>query len=333
MSAGMNAPVQAPRRQAGVTLIEVLVTMLLGLILLGGVVSLFVSSNRGYQLQGGMLALTDTARFALGEIERDLRQAVHWGGASEGALFLSTPSITSDCTNLGRAGTTAVDSLVVTEVGSPAPTNWGCVTAASLAPNNHAILIRSAAAVRQATRLSGRYYVRARTGGPARIFLGSVDDCSTTNIGAALDLVCDTARLDIARYFYRQALYYLDPDDNLQRSALTGQAMTTALVSVGVERMRVMYQVDVNGDRSTLRYMSPAQATTALGTNLEERILGVHTQLLIRAPELELGLDALEEADHTYTFVDSTTHVVPAADRNYRRHLFSSLVQLRNNFN
>jgi type IV pilus assembly protein PilW len=64
-----------PHRLAGLTLIELLVALVMGLVLMAGVVTVFVSNKQTYQLQDAMSRLQENGRLALLLLERDLRNA------------------------------------------------------------------------------------------------------------------------------------------------------------------------------------------------------------------------------------------------------------------
>jgi type IV pilus assembly protein PilW len=62
-------------RQAGLTLVELMVAMLLGLVVIGAVVSVLLTSRQSYTTTGGLSQLQDNARIAFELMARDIRQA------------------------------------------------------------------------------------------------------------------------------------------------------------------------------------------------------------------------------------------------------------------
>ncbi len=101
-----------PRRQAGMTLIEVMVSITVGLILLSGVISIFSSNKLAYRLQESTNVLDENARYALNQLQYHLRMGDHWGGVE--------PSrIRKDATlaALAIASTTCTQSIAVSNVG------------------------------------------------------------------------------------------------------------------------------------------------------------------------------------------------------------------------
>ncbi len=63
------------RRQSGVTLIELLIAMVLGLIVAGGIISVFMSTSNSNRIQTQMAQLQEEGRFAITTIKNDLRMA------------------------------------------------------------------------------------------------------------------------------------------------------------------------------------------------------------------------------------------------------------------
>ncbi|MCB1773874.1 MAG: PilW family protein [Gammaproteobacteria bacterium] len=66
-------------RQAGLTLIELMVSLVLGLVLMAGVIQLFAANKTSYQLTGQISAMQENARYAMSRLERDIRMAGYTG--------------------------------------------------------------------------------------------------------------------------------------------------------------------------------------------------------------------------------------------------------------
>jgi type IV pilus assembly protein PilW len=63
------------RLQAGLTLVELMIAMTLGLLLIGGALQVLQSSQQSYRLQENMSRLQENGRFAIEMLARDLRMA------------------------------------------------------------------------------------------------------------------------------------------------------------------------------------------------------------------------------------------------------------------
>jgi type IV pilus assembly protein PilW len=71
------------RRQAGLSLVELMIAMLLGLILIGGVIKIYLSSKSSYRLEQGVAQVQEEGRFAIHFISNKVRMAGYAGCNSE----------------------------------------------------------------------------------------------------------------------------------------------------------------------------------------------------------------------------------------------------------
>ena len=63
------------RRQLGMTLIEIMISLLIGAFLIGGVLQIFTYSKQTYRMQEGLSRLQENGRFALDFLTKDIRMA------------------------------------------------------------------------------------------------------------------------------------------------------------------------------------------------------------------------------------------------------------------
>jgi type IV pilus assembly protein PilW len=80
--------------QTGMTLIEIMVALLIGLFLMGGVMEIFINSKQTYRMQENLSRLQENGRFALDFLANDIRMAGFLGCNSQAALtnVLNTPT-------------------------------------------------------------------------------------------------------------------------------------------------------------------------------------------------------------------------------------------------
>jgi type IV pilus assembly protein PilW len=69
------------QNQTGLSLIELMIAMLVGLILIAGVLSIFISSRASYGINGAVGQIQENGRFALDFIRKDTRMAGYMGCA------------------------------------------------------------------------------------------------------------------------------------------------------------------------------------------------------------------------------------------------------------
>ncbi|WP_374318373.1 PilW family protein [Pseudoxanthomonas kaohsiungensis] len=76
------------RRQAGLSLIELMIALLIGSILLIGLVQVFGASRTAYQTSEGLARVQENARFAIDYLQRDIRMAGHFGCVNDQAHWV-----------------------------------------------------------------------------------------------------------------------------------------------------------------------------------------------------------------------------------------------------
>ena len=105
-------------RTAGLTLVELLVAMTLGLVILGSVIGVFSGNRRTSQLNAAMTNMQENARFALNTIASDIRMAGHQGCLDANASPVQVIASDAPTTDLR---VTAVGGAVVQSDGTWAP--------------------------------------------------------------------------------------------------------------------------------------------------------------------------------------------------------------------
>jgi len=107
--------------QRGLTLVELMISLTLGLILVTAIATLFVYSNRNNRQSELLNGMQDQARFALSQLSRDITMAGYWGGmASAGTIRpnLNNTIVTDDDSTASTAFGTSSDC------GINATTRW-----------------------------------------------------------------------------------------------------------------------------------------------------------------------------------------------------------------
>lgn len=79
LNAKLKMPVNKCRQHQGFTLIEIMVSMLLGLFLLGGVMEIFLNTKQTYRVQDALGRLQENGRYAMEFISRDIRMTDYRG--------------------------------------------------------------------------------------------------------------------------------------------------------------------------------------------------------------------------------------------------------------
>lgn len=84
---------QAGKWERGLTLVELLVALVMGLVLLAGVAAVFVANKETFRVQEALARSQENGRFALSTIARDLRSSGHWGCSSVPGRMTPAPVV------------------------------------------------------------------------------------------------------------------------------------------------------------------------------------------------------------------------------------------------
>ena len=84
-------------KQSGFSLVELMISLILGIFITGGMLQLFVNSNQSYRVQENISRLQENGRFAMDFISKDIRAADYWG------CMNNTTFIENNLNQIGRA--------------------------------------------------------------------------------------------------------------------------------------------------------------------------------------------------------------------------------------
>ncbi|MET4614597.1 type IV pilus assembly protein PilW [Stenotrophomonas sp. 2619] len=87
----MTRPLPRTRRMSGMSLVELMIAMVIGLIVMLGVVQVFSASRAAYRLSEGLARVQENSRFAMDSLQRELRMAGHFGCVNDQAHSLQAP--------------------------------------------------------------------------------------------------------------------------------------------------------------------------------------------------------------------------------------------------
>lgn len=98
----------AMKRIRGLSLLELMIAMTLGLVVVLGVTTVFLGSKQGYRMQESTGRLQENARFAMDLLSREIRHADFWGGTAPGAIekAVSLQTVGAPCTENWMADVT-----------------------------------------------------------------------------------------------------------------------------------------------------------------------------------------------------------------------------------
>ena len=316
------------RFQAGFSVVELMIAMLLSMALAGAIISVFVNNSYSFKQDENIGRMQDDARFALREIAFDLSMAGHYadlhipgsvsydGGLTIGAdcgpsgqanwMYLATEAGTGN--NLSIM---AVDNATNATVAAA----HSCFISGELQEGTDVVAIkRVAGAEANVLSANGAYL---RTNGTVGVLFSGIAP-------TAPPVVVAVPRADWA---FRPSIYYIrqfanTPGDNIPtlcRKALSGAGpgMTTECLATGIENLQIEYGIDTSQDGHPNVYM-----TSPTLTQMQD-VVAARIFLISRTTEI----DTRYVNNKTYS-ISNTPDFVPGD--NFHRRVFSTSVSIQN---
>lgn len=325
-------------RQAGLSLVELMIAVTLSLILGLGIIQIFSSSKQTSRVQNALARLQENARFALDILSHDIRMAGQLGCNNNAHITDSS----NDTLAAFNDGITGYDYTASRDIRLTA--NGGSLN--GVIDGTDVIVVAAAAAnTIPVTGSTPTTVTVASAGALADIEAGDpmiISDCDSADLFIAGNRAPYSSTLpvndtelskvysgaaELARFNY--TAYYLrerDGQRTLYRSYVNNfggnTGITTEPLLAGVEDLQVLYGQDVNGDGGSIRYGSSNLLVDPSRDEIDwSRVVSVRIHLLLATLE-----DNLAPQVQQYWFMGNLT---TAADRRLYRS-FTTTIQLRN---
>lgn len=318
--------------QRGLTLIELMIAMTLGILIVGGMATLFIQNKNSYRQDERIARMQEDARFALNTIVDDIELAGFWSNlfTASSIVVNADTDIGQDCGD-GTVGWMYELNQAVTSYDKPtnasSPTDtFECLDSAEYQANTDAIFIKRVEGTPMESKDATQNFddildqeIYLLTNGVIGVLLhGNV----TPDVSVTGDHWKYLPRLYYVRNYANSAgdgiptlcRYYLSYD-----AATPG--MTEECIAQGVENLQIEYGIDTNNDAVADRYLSNPTAA-----QLSAQLVSVRVHMLFRT----LEEDPIYTNTKTYT-IGNYTYDPP--DDGYYRRTFTTTVLLRNNRN
>ena len=332
---GFNA-----RRQRGLSLIELMVAMSIGLFLLAGAISVLAKGRDLYRTNDAAARLQETARYAMSTIEADLRMANYWGLNSRADLVENGPALDTanppavDPTYTLPAGLTAyagtIDScgamwaikLPAYVEGSNNAYGYNCAAFGTAVAGSDQLTVRrtSTTAIAAGGLAASAGQIKVQT---SRV-QGSLfaDGSLPTGFSAALS---ETRALVANGYYVSQSSDQDAATPSLRRKQLAFAGGAPAIQDLeivpGVEDLQVEFGLDLNNDQNADYFVTPGAAIPA-----GDAIVAVRVWLLVRAEDPEFSFTD----NRSYSYSDRSGGAAYTPGDNFRRVLVTKTIALRN---
>jgi type IV pilus assembly protein PilW len=307
------------RSQTGFTLVELMISMALGLLMGGAIVAVFVFNRHSFDADDMVQRMQDDARHAIRELTNDLSMAGYWSDLVFPTAVAqdATLAVASDCGPAGignwvyqpvAPGTT--QSLAVTTVdnatGAMANAAYSCINAGELQPGTDVVAIKRVAGAESTAPLAAN-----------AVYLRS--NCTVGILyREPLGVPAVPVPAPFTEWEYRPSIYYVRnfaavPGDNvptLCRKVLIFAApptMDTECLATGIEDLQVEFGLDTDADGQPNIFL-PNPTLAQMQTAISARIY-----VLARSSEF----DVQYTNDKTYTISNAPAYT--PADNFYRR--------------
>jgi type IV pilus assembly protein PilW len=306
-------------RQAGFSLIELMVALVIGSLLIAGTVFVYIQSRNSYGVNETVARLQETARYAMSVIEPDVRMSSYWGLVNDPELVNNRARQTDPVAAIApgapanACGNNFAVDLYSTVEGTDNIYNLPCAAGPSgvARPLADTLTIRRATGVAAAPTLGRLQLYTTRTVG--QIFNAAAAPGPLAPLGRVNDLLVNA--------------YYVSRDSDeraglpsLRRKTLAvGPAFADQEIIPGVEDMQVQFGIDPTGLNGTAtRYVDPDDVIPAAS-----QVVSVRVWLMIRADQPEVGFTD----NRVYNYGNRVNYT---PNDGFRRVLFTRTIQVRN---
>jgi type IV pilus assembly protein PilW len=317
-----------PHGESGFTLIEMMISVTIGLGILAGLVGVLASTSGNSKTNDRTSELMTNGRYALNSLKQEVRQA-GFRGYTWAEPVTPSPWVAPTVGCVGAEGGATVGGFIANirqgiwgaDNSNPFSGVGNCILAANYAAGNDVLVIRRLAPVPTPVPVANTVYFRS-TYERGQMFRGAVEP----NFGGSLPL---------ASFAVQEFVYFIRPwtvavDENPQIPALCrvslqagGNMNMTELVASGIERMQIQYgRLTTAPDTQYFNTLAGSSSDT-LSTPWDE-VNAVRIWLLARSTTPEPGYVNAT----AYPMGNVNPDYVP--NDNFRRQMFSTVVQLRN---
>lgn len=311
----------AIHRTAGLTLIEMMVTLLIGAFLMIGVLTILAQTRTTYRTYDTVGRMQENLRFALNTLQPDIRLAGNWGMHSEAAIVTVPGAVVVACADGTVITNWALDPTAGVEASNGANILPCPVFADAFQPGSDVLIVRHASGQPTAPVNNVIQIHSNRVG-------SSVFDDGAAPFAGVCPPTC-TFDWQTHAYYVAAASSLGNNIPSLRRQVLVGNILQDQELIPGVEDFQVLLGLDADGDGGVERYVNADDPILGMLDPADAayddaaRIVAVRLWLMFRAERAEQGfVDAI-----TYNYADVVGFT---PNDGFRRTLVNKTVLLRN---
>ena len=270
MRVGLGKVLKGHHFFSGVTLVELLISLLLGLLLSGGMVSAYLVAKRNVYYEEQMARMQENGRYAMRLLSRELAMAGFYGGLLSPSMELQAATIGGDCSDADWALSVRNPLDIINDYDGQSPPvslhriAFTCVDTTAMVLNSDLLAIKRTAA--DASLLRGEpaqtltssdiegWYLRLVSGGdPEWEQLPPVELRHASRAVPSLSYWEAISRIIFIRAWSSKVG---DGLPSLCMETLAGNAMTSRCLVEGVENLQLEFGVDTDDDGVPNTYTS-----------------------------------------------------------------------------
>ena len=287
-------------KQKGFTLVEVMISLFIGGLILGGVMFTFISMKVTTKDTMSIGELQESGRLAINIMQRDIEQVGFWGTYYDDSFTAVNTTVSSLApTNKDGDSTDCFDGT--NNASYPdltSSSNFRIIYALTTKKKDGLNCINDSVEVKEGTDILQLKFLQGdpqdKANQDINYFIAEQEQArfvtgkyTPTNINATI-------------WPYTHHVYYISEQEYevnnkkikvpvLKRKRLVKRKMTSETIMEGVENMRFLFGLDTNSDSRVDTYKSPSTITAAEWEN-RKGILTVQVFLLIRALQPDPGI-------------------------------------------
>lgn len=328
-----------PHRSHGLSLIELMIAIALGLIVLAAVTTAFVSSSRARQEMEKSSQQIENGRYAMQVLFSDLQMAGYLGEFAP--TVLASPASKPDpCSTTPADLKSAVPLHIQGYDNGAAPP--GCIS--DVRAGTDIFVVRRAStcvagsAGCAAVSPSGVYFQTTRC--ETELADPSIPDFVVSNIPGDFTLTAKNCTTPAALYQYLTRIYYVannnrpgDGIPTLKRAELIESAFTVVPLAVGIEQLQVEYGIDTDNDGTPNAYSADpdtyAGCSGAACVENWRNAMTLQVHLIARNTESSAGFTDTRTYTLGRTAAGSGNVFGPFNDA-VKRHAYNNTIRLNN---
>ncbi len=272
----MNSNYKQLYKEKGLTLVELMVAMVIGLVLVGGVIQIFVSNKQAYRVQEAMSRVQENGRFAIEIFSRNTRMA---GFTGCGSLDVVEPNVIAN--NPPAGGFSASNAVFGYEYDGSAWTPAFAAPPANVVANTDVITINrgdDCGAYLLGNMTADNANIQLNPGNSCGFTAGDIiiiSDCVSTDVFRATNVSAGASKITIAHansqnttnrlskaYGADARIHKLSSYDYYIRENPAGEpalyirenGAVSELVE-GTEDLQILYGEDTTDDKSADQYV------------------------------------------------------------------------------